>query len=255
MARRTSQVPTMTELLQNHIPYPHELHAPLPGIGPISLEDWLWIDDAYAAQMKRRRELLASDAEKVCKTDPSGFDAAQELMWHAIEWAEEHKGFKRTTAGVLCPDGVEIAINDRDPMATLGQIFQNDFCILEKRGDEHVMTAVVLCFPASWMLSEKFMRPLIGIHDTVDVYDDTLARRVQRLFDGSRVGHPMWRYNILRYVDPELFQPRSIHDRRPDVDRSQGHFLRSERQTLYRLPTTQAVVFGIHTFVVHSPLK
>jgi len=75
----------MTEILQNHIPYPHEPHASLPGIGPITVEDWLWIDDAYAAQMKRRREFLSSDAEKVCKTDPSGFDAAQELMWHAID--------------------------------------------------------------------------------------------------------------------------------------------------------------------------
>jgi hypothetical protein len=55
---------------------------------------------------------------------------------------------------------------------------------MERRGDEHVLTAAVLCFPASWHLADKIGRPLTTIHVPVKVYDETLARRVQRLFDG-----------------------------------------------------------------------
>jgi hypothetical protein len=73
---------------------------------------------------------------------------------------------------------------------------------------------------------------------------------VQRLFDGIRSGRPLWRFNALNYADPTLHQPRSESDRRPERHDDTAAYLRSERQSLWRLPRTQAVVFGIHTFVV-----
>ena len=153
---------------------------------------------------------------------------------------------------VQTPDGRQVPVADDDPMGCMGQIAQNDFVIMEQRGEEHVLTAAVLCFPASWLLAEKFMRGLVGIHDPVDPYDDQIAKRVQRLFDGIQVDRPLWRFNALRYADPTLFQPRSMYARRPGEERHVARYLRSERQTLIRLPKTRAVVFGIHTFVVDT---
>jgi hypothetical protein len=43
-----------------------------------------------------------------------------------------------------------------------------------------------------------------------------------------------------------------MYARRPAEERHAAHYLRSERQTLIRLPKTHAVVFGIHTFVVDT---
>jgi hypothetical protein len=242
-------VACMTAILQKNIPYDTSPRQ-LPGISPLSPDDWLWVDDAYDGQMARRRSLIDQNHERVVACDPLAMPAAIELLSVAIDYAVTHLGFSKTGEGVVCPDGATVAMDQSDPMKTLGRIFQNDFCIIEKHGDEHVLTAAILCFPASWMLSEKFMRPMIGIHDTVHEYDDNIAKRVQRLFDGLQVDRPLWRFNALRYVDPELHQPRSIHDRRPRDDREQGGYFRSERQTLLRLPQSQAVVFGIHTFVV-----
>jgi len=108
----------------------------------------------------------------------------------------------------------------------------------------------VLCFPASWTLSEKFMQPLIGIHDTVDDYDEGIARRVQRLFDGVQVGRPLWRFNALWYADASLHQPHSVDDRRKQVDDATAPYFRSERQCIIRLPKTRAVVFSIHTYML-----
>ena len=135
-------------------------------------------------------------------------------------------------------------------MLTLSQLTQEDFCILEKREDEHVLTAAALCFPASWLLAEKFMQPLVGIHVPVASYDENIARRVQRLFDAVRVEQPLWRFNALWYADPALHQPRSAHVHRDEKFSQSAKYLRSELQTIRRLPKTKAVIFGIHTYVL-----
>ena len=138
---------------------------------------------------------------------------------------------------------------DRDrPLMTLGRLVQEDLCVMERSGDEHLLTGAVLCFPASWSLAEKIGRPLTGIHTPVPDYDVDIARRVQRMFDAIRVEQPLWRMNALVYVDPTLHQPRREAD--PRTDRRGGSYVRSERQCLRRLPQTRAVVFSIHTYVV-----
>jgi hypothetical protein len=93
------------------------------------------------------------------------------------------------------------------------------------------------------------MRPLSIIHEPVEEYDDNITRRVQRLFDGLQVGRPLWRFNALVYADAELFQPRKMLERREKPTQNKAKYMRSERQTLMRLPRTKAVVFGIHSFV------
>lgn len=234
-------------ILQKSIPHnPLEI-VKLPGIKPLELQDWLLPDDAYAGQMGRRSTLLTHSRDEVVMLDPCAIEAAQELL----EMVLEHR-FDGAKDRAVRPDDVVIDINWADPLGTLGQLVQEDFCILQRPegSPEHVLTGAVLCFPASWTLSEKFMRPLIGIHDTVDSYDDGMARRVQRLFDGVQTGKPMWRFNALWYQDPELYSPRSIHDPR---DRSHGQeapYMRSEQQVILRLPKTRAVIFSIHTYVV-----
>ena len=64
-----------------------------------------------------------------------------------------------------------VAIDRGDPMGTLGHLVQEDLCLMEKRGEEHVLTAAVLCFPASWRLADKIGRPLEAIHVPVPEYD------------------------------------------------------------------------------------
>jgi hypothetical protein len=151
-------------------------------------------------------------------------------------------------------DGVEVVVNRNDPLGTLCRLVQEDFCILQKpegqASDQHILTGAILCFPASWRLDEKFMAPLIGIHDPVAEYDARLATRVQRLFDGVKPGRPLWRFNVLWYDDPTLFQPRSAHERRTARDAGKAAYLRSEKQSILRLPETGAVVFSIHTYVL-----
>lgn len=213
--------------------------------------DWIMVDDAFAAQMAERANLLAQKRDAVVAMDAAARPAAEELLAQVLKVLDARRDYTVAVDHVLRPDGVTVPLDRGDPMGTLGHLVQQDLCLLEKRGEEHVLTAAVLCFPASWTLSEKFRRPLIGIHIPVDSYDDLMARRVQRLFDGIKVGRPLWRFNALWYEDPALHHPWREADPRDKHDAAQAFYLRTERQSLLRLPATGAVVFGIHTSVLH----
>ncbi len=236
-------------VLQKNLPDDMRRSRALLGIQPEG-GPWLRVDDAYAAQMARRIALLEGRADDVLYLDPEALPAAQELLEAALE-ASVDLGFTRSGDVVTCPDGRKVDVSSIPPLEALGRIFQNDFVLMERRGDQHVLTGAVLCFPASWRLSEKAGRPLTDIHIPVEEYTDDLARRVQRLFDGIQVGRPLWRFNQLWYQDPELYQPRSAAEpRRVGSGLKEGPYYRTERQTLLRLPHSKAVVFAIHTYVL-----
>lgn len=224
----------------------------LPGVAPCAPGDWMRVDDAYAGQMALRRGLIGDQPLSVLWCEDVARPAAQELLDVALAGLPG-LGFTLFGQAALCPDGSIQRLDRADPLRCLGQLVQEDFCILQKQGDEHVLTAAVLCFPASWRLSDKAGKPLSIIHDPVADYDANVTSRVQRLFDGVKAGRPLWRFNKLWYDDPALFQPRSeTGPRRILPDEKTAPFTRSERQCLLRLPETNAVVFSIHTYLTQN---
>ncbi len=241
----------MTETLQRVLPDDMQIGRRLPGILP-ETGPWLRVDEAYAGQMARREELIRTRPDSVLYLDPMAMPAAVELL-EVVSDVLPGLGFEVGAEVIGCPDGRQVRVAKDAPMATLGRLCQCDFVLMQKRGAEHVLTGAVLCFPASWHLSEKAGRPLIDIHAPVEDYSDDVARRVQRLFDGIQVGRPLWRFNQLWYEDPELFQPRSAAEpRRVGAGSRTGPYYRSERQTLIRLPQSNAVVFVIHSYVLRQ---
>ncbi|WP_297774701.1 DUF3445 domain-containing protein [uncultured Roseovarius sp.] len=238
----------MTEILQKRMPYDVEAKRPLPGIAPLDMADWLLVDEAFSAQMAERARLLSERRDDVLAVTEGAGPAMAELLQYVLDWlAENGAGYVISAKQVQRPDGVAVPIDRDDPMGTLGHLVQEDLCLLEKRGEEHVLTAAVLCFPASWRLAEKIGRPLTAIHVPVPSYDDGIARRVQRLFDGVQVGRPLWRFNALNYADAVLHQPRS---RVTPSETAELPYLRSERQCVLRLPETRACVFSIHSYIL-----
>ncbi|MGR3637819.1 MAG: heme-dependent oxidative N-demethylase family protein [Shimia sp.] len=238
----------MKKILQTFVPYDALAKVPLPGIAPMASEDWIIVDEAYGAQMAERERLLSNDRSAVLAVTEGSEAACDELLEAVLSVLDARDDFDVGDDRVVCPDGRCVNLDRTDPLCTVGRLVQQDFCLHEKRGDEHVMTVAVLCFPASWTLAEKIGKPLTHIHVPVPEYDDNIARRVQRLFDGIKVGRPMWRKNAHWYRDPHLFHPKT--ENAPRHQEVKGDFLRTERQSLLRLPRTQAVVFGIHTFVL-----
>ncbi|MEZ5798389.1 MAG: DUF3445 domain-containing protein [Paracoccaceae bacterium] len=232
------------------LPWMDPRTARLPGILPVEGDDWLRVDDAYAAQMAERARLIAAVPQQVHGLLPEGREAAGELLALVLARLSREPGFAIGADSVRRPDGVEVALDRAQPLLTLGHLVQEDLCLMEQAGDEHRLTGGILCFPASWSLRQKLGRALVSIHTPVASYDEGVAKRVQRLFDAIRVDQPLWRMNFLTYDDHALFQPRTEDQRRP---RPVTHgYVRCERQCLLRLPRTRAVVFAIHTYVVRA---
>ncbi|WP_223814212.1 heme-dependent oxidative N-demethylase family protein [Roseicitreum antarcticum] len=228
----------------------------LPGMQPVAPGEWLGVDDAYAAQMAERRRLLVTMPARVlaCPVETGADRDAQAaaLALRDCVLAElPALGFDVHGSRVTCPDGRMVTNDLTAPLRTLGQLVQEDFCIMQRPegGAEYLLTGAILCFPSRWTLAEKLGRTLLAIHAPVPEYDATLASRVQRLFDGVRREHPLWRANTLAYGEPRLFNPlREADDHRLPQDAPP--YVRSERQTLLRLPVGDTVIFSIHTYLV-----
>lgn len=242
------------EILQSQLkvaPWTDAALRRLPGVQPLREDEWLLVDDAYAAQMKLREALIEGQRGKVLALSEEARPAADELLSDVLTAAGGLSGYRRQGMDILRPDGKSVRIDQGDPLATIGRICQADFCILQKPPgeDEHVLTGAILCFPASWTLAEKFMRPLSAIHAPVKPYTAQMGQRVQRMFDAVRAGRGLWRANALIYDDPSLFQPRAQGEARRDPG-AEAPFIRSERQCITRLGRSGAVIFSIHTTVV-----
>ena len=238
-------------ILQKQIPY-DTTYPNLPGTRPISPDEWIICDDAFSQQMALRDKLIETKKDKVLAISDEAEEAAVELLKMTLDFCVSKLGYKKNVNKVIRPDKVSVEIDLNEPMTFLGRLVQNDFCILQKKDNEHVLTAAALCFPASWSLEEKFLKPLIDIHIPVKAYDDNIAKRVQRLFDGLQINRPVWRFNALYYEDPNLFQPRSVNQPRRKPEPNKVKYFRSERQTIIKLPESGAIIFGIHTFVVRA---
>ncbi|MCB2117365.1 MAG: DUF3445 domain-containing protein [Rhodobacteraceae bacterium] len=238
-------------ILQNRIPEAQRAAAAarLPSMQPVPEGALLTVDDAYAGQLAEKARLIAADRGLVIGSTPGAEHAAAEALEVILDECARRRDFRISEGSVIRPDGVEVAVDRTDPLLTLSRLIQEDICILERRGEEHVLSAALLCFPAAWTLAEKLGRPLTRIHVPVPAYDDGIAARVQRLFDGVQAGRPLWRANLLRYDNSDLFQPYTEAMRRK-VGAPDSPFERSERQTVFRLPRTGAVVFAIHTTVI-----
>jgi hypothetical protein len=242
-----------TPILQDRLPlHPWENPATrrLPGIQPVQGRDWLRVDEAYAGQMALRDRLIAGQPQVVHSLLPDARAAADELYRMVLDWLAAEPGFALTRTHATRPDGVTVALDPDQPLVTLGRLVQQDLCLMQSNGAEYDLTGAILCFPASWTLAQKIGRPMTGIHQPVEIYDAALASRVHRLLTAIRPEQPLWRMNFFTYDDFMLHHPRVEGDwRRQPTGKS---YVRCERQTLVRLPKTQAVLFAIHTIVVDA---
>lgn len=252
MTRRSHVVPMKNPVLQDHLPSAPWMDAGswrLPGVRPLEENIWLFSDDAFAGQMALRDGLIGTVPEDVHAMLPEAKEAALECLELVLDYCRSHGGYCVEGDQVVRPDGVEVPLTQEEPLLTIGQLIQEDVCILQS-GDqgEHLLTGAILCFPASWTLSEKIGRPLTRIHKPVESYG-VVAHRVQRMFDRVRPETPLCRQNALLYEQPDLYQPRGEADGTRHIS-GEGKYLRSERQSVLKLLRTGALVFAIHTFVV-----
>ena len=218
---------------------------------------WFELDERYLPEMLEKQRLLATQRAAVCAALPGSEPARQEalaviaaaLLAHHPEWFSLDATALRNE--LLDETWLRGSV---DPLELAARLVQEDLCLVQVAGGDPILTAAVLCFPSRWRLADKIGRPLADVHGPVPLYQDRLARPVDRFMRLLKPGHIACRLNWSLLDDPALFQPdgkwRSTHDDAITAQQVGKHiFLRVERQTLRRLPGCGAVLFGIRVHV------
>jgi hypothetical protein len=218
---------------------------------------WFEFDQCYFVEMAERRRLLSAAYEQVFAITPVSDAAREEALdlivaaltthhpdWFSRDGSEIRNHLTGEVWGLGSVDALELA----------GRLVQEDLCLIQNSDLGPIFTAAVLCFPSRWRLMDKIGKPLSAVHGPVPLYADRLARPVDRFMQHLKPGHIASRLNWSLLDDPTLFQPGGKWrvDGGSGINRENAGsqvFLRVERQTLRRLPITQAVLFGIRVHV------
>ncbi len=233
--------------------YAFQEHKNLLAMGLHSLapDEWLIPDEKLAEQTELKQSLWSDLGERVYSQLPESRAAQQEIAqamgnYLPIKFPERYAPEPK---GLTCRFNSTTQYWD-DPETTLlkaSWCVQEDLCLLQPHDDYYRLTAASLCAPSYWRLLEKIGQPLDQIHAPVPGYAEHLSRKINRFFQHIKVDRPVWRGNWSVVTSDRLYQPgneESVPISNP-ADIPLRCFIRTERQTLMRLPHTGAVVFTI----------
>ena len=205
------------------------------GTHALDLDRWLMADEAREMELALRARLIDERGTEVFDVRPGSDDAGAEVLELVTGWSRA-RGFGDPPPAA-------------HPLEAAARHVQEDLCLMVQRDGDWHLDAGALCFPTFWSLQEKLGRPTGAVHAPVAHYADELSPRVDRFFDRLRAETPVWRRNLSVKPYPLLFLPTSraiqpVGDL--DVaDDGSPMWIRSERQTLRRLPRTGAILFTI----------
>lgn len=138
-----------------------------------------------------------------------------------------------------------------ETLLALGRAWEPDFALMVPGNDGIFRLAGgVVCFPSSWALREKLGRPMDEIHSPVPGLNPALSRQIHTFLERLAPGAAWARDNWSLSRDGERNHHPSHKRPRLDATIASGDvWLRIERQLLFKLPETRAVLFGIHVDV------
>lgn len=183
-------------------------------------------------------------------------DPAPDLAARAAGFADWPQGVQLTPE-VDAP-GRELAtmlgVKGALPEAALAT--HEDLCLLTRREGEEVyrLIGAAVAWPSDWHPADKIGLPLRALHAPIAGYEEQLASGVDRFMATLRPGPIYGRCNW--FIAP-TGHPRWLADKPPAEafahvtpdNAGATLFVRSERQTLRRLPLTGAILFGIGIYV------
>jgi hypothetical protein len=210
------------------------------GMRPLNLDVWLQLDERRDEELKLKTDLLESNYETVVATESAGDAGSHELLGEVKAFLGAHHPL------------VDAATDSSEhPIVQASRLVQEDFCVLV-RDDAWRLRAACVCFPSRWDLARKIGTTLDDIHSPVPGYDGELSTPTNSFFDRLRPERSYWRLNWTLLDRADLFQPQPKGVRVASSGELTDWFFRVERQTLRQLPTTNAIVFTIRTYVASA---
>jgi hypothetical protein len=244
------------------------------GLVPMAEETWLDIDEHYTDEMREKARRLRDEYGMVFCAMPGSERGQAEVLEMLLEHlAINYPNFFRISRGAPprhADEGVEAGacienlINGETwrvgdfsaaPLDLAARLIQEDLCLMSPDGKgTYVLSAGSVCFPLRWEMTEKFGLPMAGIHHAVPGYDEKLAAPSDRYMVGLKAHKPSWRSNWSIVDAPDLYlkQRRFKQGHNSEITAENAGrklWIRSERQSLRRLPRSGDVLFTIRTYI------
>ncbi|GAB5347364.1 hypothetical protein TMRO357_00279 [Alteriqipengyuania sp. 357] len=130
-----------------------------------------------------------------------------------------------------------------------------DMCLLTRRdGEEYYrLVGAAVAWPSDWTPADKIGLPLRALHAPIQGYEEQLASGVDRFMGKLRAGPIYGRANWFMAATPDMRwvaePPERAFAHVTQGNAGETLFVRSERQTLRRLPRTGAILFTIGIYV------
>lgn len=186
------------------------------------------------------------------------------------EWLQPDPDISARRDGFAAhPGGIQMSSDADAPGEELAQMLglsgslpeaalahHEDMCLLTRRADEDIyrLVGAAVAWPTDWHPKDKIGLPLTAMHAPIQGYAEQLASGVDHFMAKLKPNRIFGRCNWFIAPVPDM---RWIADSAPEV--AFGHvtadnagdtlFIRSERQTLRRLPETGAILFTIGVYV------
>ncbi len=166
------------------------------------------------------------------------------------------------------PEGVQLAPEAAAPGAELAAMLgladglpqaaaahHEDMCLLTRRTGEQVyrLVGAAVAWPSDWHPAQKLGLPLTALHAPIQGYAEQLASGVDHFMDRLEAGKVFGRCNwFIAPTDEKRWvagPPEQAFAHVGPENAGEALFVRSERQTLRRLPETRAILFAIGVYV------
>lgn len=227
----------------------HELLS--MGLRPLNPRYWIETDSSLSQRHHHTLEMRQQHGDEVFAALPTSLTAQRELLSLLCEHLrQEHAGAYRCEAGGITSTAggfhVNLPQNDPEPLWRASLLIADDLAIMQPSSAGYRLTAASLASPSHWRLKDKLGLPMRAVHAPIPGLQAHLAPRIDRFFTGLRPERPVARFNWALQADPGLFHGSA---RDTAVGRDACLYYRVERQTLRRLPESDAIVFSIRVFL------
>ncbi|OJJ69593.1 hypothetical protein ASPBRDRAFT_130845 [Aspergillus brasiliensis CBS 101740] len=257
------------------------------GIERTSIAELIQIDKHYHTRIQLRTALIQDKRASVLGASPRSIPAVKELYSFLVndylpqrystifQHFDSTPTTSSTTATMLRNTVTGETLPTTPPsdaeeaLAIVGRQVEEDFLLLlpppspqadekkEEGNKQMTLEAFIGCFPNGFNWADKFRKSLASIHVPVPDYTTKLRASMDRYLERLRVGDCVKRANWTISVDGDLHAASSMHLYEGEEVVELGELdvdtvcarLRCERQMLFRLPVSQAVVFVVRTYM------
>ncbi|CAF3626808.1 unnamed protein product [Adineta steineri] len=236
------------------------------GIKSLNINEWIQIDRNYRQQIKLKQKLLNSNEREnlfMCKDE--AYTAAMETLTMLIEYLpyQYPNMFQRNNSKTKITNLITGQIfnltedNHMHPLEIAALLVQEDLVIMQRHSNEQIYhaNALAVCFPSAWLPKSKFGLSLAAVHmPHVPFFQEKLQASMEKYFLKLKEENPVERCNWTLQIGNNLCETSSTMEENDSElitkdNAGQLMYLRTERQTLRRLPKSNTILFTIKTYM------